>query len=85
MRNIGLTNILNPIQTTPGIHALEIKLVATKYRTNINMNYLKNRILNIWNNLDNEIVNFQLFNTLKYRIININVIKDMSIMRFIIS
>ena len=37
------------------------------------MNYLHNRIVNVWNNLDYEKVHSQLLNCFKPRIININV------------
>ena len=49
-----------------------IKLVATKSRTNVYMNYLNNRILNVWNNLDYETVHSQSLNFFKSRIIKIN-------------
>ena len=54
--NIDLSNILNPLQTNSRTRGHGIQLVATKYRTNIHMNYLNNRILNVWNNLDNKTV-----------------------------
>ena len=39
---------------------------TTMCRINMNMNYVINRVLNIWNTLDYEIVNSQLFNCLNY-------------------
>ena len=70
--NIDLSNILNPLQTNSRTRGHGIKLVATKSRTNIHMNYLNNRILNVWNNLDYETVHSQSLNCFKSHIININ-------------
>ena len=72
MCNIDLSNILNPLQTNSRTRGHGIKLVATKYRTHIHMNYLNNLTLNMWNNLDYETVHSQSFNCFKSRIVNIN-------------
>ena len=70
--NIDLSNILNPLQTISRTRGHGIKLVATKPRTNIHMNYLNNRILNVWNNIDYETVHSKSLNCIKSRIIKIN-------------
>ena len=72
MCNIYLSYILNPLKTNSRTRDHGIKLVATKSRTNIHMNYLNNRILNVWNNLNYETVHSQLFNCFKSRIVKIN-------------
>ena len=71
MCNIDLTNILNPLQTNSRTRGHGIKLVATKYRTNIHINYLNNRILNVWNILDYETVHSQSLISFKLRIVKL--------------
>ena len=70
--NIDISNILNPLQTNSRTSGHGIKLVATKSRTNIHMNYLNNRILNVWNKIDYKTVHSQSLNCFKSRIVNIN-------------
>ena len=70
--NIDLSNIHNPLHINYRTRGHGIKLVATKYRTNIHMNDLNNRILNVWNKLDYETVHSQSLNCFKSRIIEIN-------------
>ena len=65
MCNIDLTNILNSLQTNFRTRG-HVKLVATQSRTNIHINYVNNRILNVWNNLDYETVHSQSLNCLNH-------------------
>ena len=76
MCNIDLTNILYSLLTNSRTRGHVITLAATKYRTHIHMNYLNNIILNLWNNLDYEIIHSQLLNSFKSRTIKINFKKN---------
>ena len=66
-----ILSIPNPLQTNSRIRGHGIKFVATNYHTHMHMNYLNNRILNVWNNLDNKIVHSQSLNCFKSRIVKI--------------
>ena len=61
----------------------DLKLQACKSRTNVHMNYLNNRIINVWNNLDYETVHSPSLNYFKSRINKINFNRYLSIMRSI--
>ena len=52
---VDYSDILYVTKTNSGTRGHDLKLLDSNSRTNVHMNYLNNRIINIWNNLDYEI------------------------------
>ena len=75
--------VLYVTKTNSRTRGHDLKILASKSRTNVHMNYLNNRIINIWNNLDYETVHSPSLNCFKSRINKINFNKYLSIMRSI--
>ena len=80
---VNYSDILYVTKTNSRTPGYDLKILASKSRTNVHMNYLNNRIINIWNNLDYETVHSTSLNCLKSRINKINFNRYLSIMRSI--
>ena len=69
---VDYSEILYYIKKNSRTRGHDLKILASKSRQNVHKNYLNNRIINIWNNLDYERAHSPSLDCLKSRIIKIN-------------